>query len=222
VLLTVLVILLLDDDGDDSAATTGASSTTAITTTSTTASPTTSPGPKTTATTTSVAATTTTSTATTTLPPFAGDTAPKTADGNPFAGFGLLTDVRIAQRAEGFTRVVFDFERSDIVPWWRVEYAEGPFVGAGGPAVDVDGDAFLRVTLSSSTVDLSGAEIETVYGGPNPIEQETNAVVEMAIVEDFEGVLVWVIGLKDGEHPFLVGSLTDHPRIYVDIGDEAR
>jgi hypothetical protein len=214
-LLTALVVLVSVDrnsGGRADAAATSSPATTATTMPTTTTTSTT--------TTTTSTTTTTTSTTTTTVP----DDADRgvEAAGEPFGDFALLTDVRVARREEGVTRVVFDFAESDVAPWWRVDYAEGPFIGSGGPPVDIDGDAFLRVTLSSSTVDLSGADVRTVYDGPDRIEAGTGGVVELAMVEDFEGVLVWVIGLEGGEHPFTVDTLTDPPRVYVDIADGTR
>jgi hypothetical protein len=147
-----------------------------------------------------------------------GDAEAKEAAGEPFGDFAQLTGIRFAEHAEGFTRIVFDFDESDgTVPWWRVEYDEGPFVGAGGPEVEVEGDAFLVVTLSSSGVDLSDAEPRETYSGDDRIEIDTATVAEMARVEDFEGVLVWVIGIRGGERPFTVDTLTGPPRVYIDV-----
>ncbi len=224
---SLVLVLVVSACGDDDAttttlppATTAAPSTSAPPPTTTTVPPPSSTTTTTTAATTTTVATTTTSTTTTTttLPPFPGDTASKQAPGAMFSTFALLEDIRFAQR-EGFTRVVFDFQGTDV-PWWMIGYAAGPtFEGSGGPPVTVDGDAFLRLTMSSSGYDLSGMEVVEVYQGPDVVEIGTNSVTEVARVEDFEGISEWIIGVGGGEKPFLVGTLTDPPRIYVDIQD---
>ena len=207
----VVVVLLLSSDGDDAASTTtGATSeTTTAETTATTASPTT-----------TLAGSTSTSEATTTTtaaPAFAGDTNNKVAEGDLFTPFAFLDDIRFAQREEGFTRVVFDFEGAEV-PWWAVSYAAGPFTNIGDEPVPVAGAAFLQIDLSSTSFDLSGEEVRETYDGPRRIPVESISVTEVVRLEDFEGVSTWIIGVRS-EKPFLVGTLTDPPRVYVDIQD---
>ncbi len=195
--LVIVVIVLLVTSGDDDAVTTTAAANPTIAATSSTSGP-----PPTTA---------------TTLPPFPGDTGDEVAVGDPFGSFNFLRDVRVQQREEGFTRVVFDFEDGDI-PWWSVGYAAGPFTSISDEPIPIDGAAFLQVVLSSVGYDLSGAEVRITYGGPERIAGDTNSVVEVVLVDDFEGVSTWVIGV-DGMKSFVVGTLTDPPRVYIDIED---
>jgi len=205
--IVVVVLLLASDDGDEVAATTAATSSTTVATTTTTAAP---------SSTTSAPPSTTTTT-TTTAPAFSGDTSDKVADGEPFGTFAFLADIRFAQREQGFTRVVFDFEGTEI-PWWAAGYESGPFTNIGDELVPVGGDAFIKVDLSSTSFDLSGEEVRETYEGPRRIPVNSLSVVEIVRLEDFEGVSSWVIGVT-GEKPFEVGTLTDPPRVYLDIAD---
>jgi hypothetical protein len=113
--------------------------------------------------------------------------------------------------------VVFDFEGSDV-PWWSVAYAPGPFTNLGDEPIAVGGSAFLEVVLSSTSFDLTGDEVRISYPGPDRVPVGTTSVVEVVRVEDFEGVSNWVIGVTS-EKPFLIGTLTDPPRVYIDIQD---
>ena len=199
--LLVVVIVLMVSGGDETAATTQPTTTevtTAVGTDST------------------VAATTSAAAFGTTVPAFAGDTEPKVAAGEPFGTFAFLAGVRFLQR-EGFTRVVFDFE-GDTASWWSVEYAAGPFVSAADEPIPIAGTEFLRVVLSSTSFDLSGAEVRITYDGPERIEANTNSVVEIVRTDDFEGSSTWVIGVT-GIKPFAVGTLTDPPRVFIDVAD---
>ena len=153
---------------------------------------------------------------TTTAPGFTGDTATKSGQmvGSPDP---RLVDVRWAQR-DGFTRVVFDFGGDSGTPMYEVGYSSGPFTDLQGTPVPVAGTAFVQVNLASTSFDLSGAEVRITYEGPDRIDVSSNSVTEVVVLEDFEGVSTWIIGVT-AEKPFQVGTLTDPPRVYVDIQD---
>ena len=205
-LLVIAVIILVSGGDNDPATTTAAANPTVA------ASPSTSePSVESTAT------PTTQVPATATLPPFQGTTDEKVAAGEPFGTFNFLHDVRFQQREAGFTRVVFDFEEGDV-PWWSVGYTAGPFTAISDEPIPVAGTEYLQVVLGSVGYDLSGTEVRITYNGPNRIAAGTNSVVEVVLIDDFEGISTWVIGV-DGMKPFVVGTLTDPPRIYVDIED---
>ena len=197
----VVAVVLLVDGGDDASTTTAANPTVAAS--SSTLEPTTDAS--------------TTSRAPSTLPPFRGDTGDKAASGDPLGTFNFLQGVRFQQRDAGFTRVVFDFEEGDV-PWWSVAYKAGPFIATNDEPIPVAGAKFLRVVLSSSGHDLSGPEPRITYNGAQRIEADTRSVSEIVLIDDFEGVSTWVIGVA-GMRPFVVGTLTDPPRVYVDIED---
>ena len=189
--LLIVVVMLIVTSGDEDAPATTASADPTIA------------APTTVVETTLAAATTATEATTTTL--------------EPFGVFNWLSEVRFQQRDEGFTRVVFDFEPGDV-PWWSAEYTSGPFNSTGDGVIPVSGTDFLRVILSSTTYDLTGAEVRITYDGSERIPANTNSVTEVVLIDDFEGVSEWVIGVN-GNKPFSVGTLTNPPRVYVDIGD---
>jgi len=202
--------------GDDDAGTTTVPATTTTAAATTTGAATTT---NTAATTTTEAATTTTTTAvsTTTTVAFAGDTGNESApqSGSPT---GLLTAIRHAQR-DGFTRIVFDFAGTDGLPAYDIGYAPGPFRNIGDELVEVNGTAFLLARFEpASRVDLSVDPFAYSYTGPNRFSPGTISVEEVVLLEDFEAIMIWIIGLT-AEKPFRVGTLTGPPRIYIDIAD---
>jgi hypothetical protein len=116
-------------------------------------------------------------------------------------------------------RVVFEF-RDGAAPASTVEYRSGPFtLGESGLPLTVQGSSFLVVTFPhASGVDLTDPSAPQTYTGPESISPSgLTHVREVRRLEDFEAVLVWVIGL-DSTRPFTVGTLTGPPRVYIDIG----
>jgi hypothetical protein len=130
----------------------------------------------------------------------------------------LLTDVRTG-RQRCADRIVFDF-RAGVRPEYTVEYRSGPdfALGQSDQTTTVEGSAFLVVRFTPAAgVDLSGSEVVTTYDGPDSIHPSgLTSVREIKRTEDFEAVLIWVIGL-DATRPFSVGVLDGPPRVYVDI-----
>jgi hypothetical protein len=140
----------------------------------------------------------------------------KTANGD--GTVALLTDVRTG-RQPCADRVVFDF-RAGTRPSYTVEYQTGPTfaLGESDQTINVEGSAFLVVRFEpGSGVDLSGPQFVETYTGPESIHPTgLTHVQEIRRIEDFEAVLIWVIGL-DATRPFSVGVLDGPPRVYVDI-----
>ena len=68
----------------------------------------------------------------------------------------------------------------------------------------------------ASGVDLSTGFKQTYTGPPKLQPSGTRLVKEVAQVEDFEGVLTWVIGLE-ADAPFRVSTLTSPPRLVIDV-----
>jgi hypothetical protein len=217
--------LMIAGCGDDAAATTtGPTGTTAAVSTttgsSTTGGATTTAAETTTTagTTTTAAETTTTAATTTTVAPFEGDTTTKSGaiQGSPT---GLLTDVRFAQREEGFTRIVFDFQAADGIPGYEVGYEPGPFRNMAEVEVPVSGSAFLAIRMfPASRVDLSVDPYVITYTGPESLLIIGSNIREIVFLEDFEANMTWIVGL-DAQKPFRVGTLADPPRIFIDIED---
>jgi hypothetical protein len=201
----VVAVLLISRDGGGNAATTSTSQAPTTSAVTTTAPATTTTGA------------TTTDLATTTTEAFAGDLEPKSgaAKGTPH---GTLTGVRSAQHP-GFTRIVFDFGGTDGIPEYDVRFEPPPFRNTADEEVPVAGTAFLRVRVFPALrADLSLPGAPATYTGPLRFDPGTHGVAEVVFVDDFEAVMIWVIGL-DAQRPFAVGTLTNPPRLYVDIAD---
>jgi hypothetical protein len=151
---------------------------------------------------TSVASTPTTSTATTPV---------SVAPTNPTVH---LVAVRVARQA-GADRIVFEF--AERVPGYKVAYLPKPVIGTSGKETPLAGSAALVVRMEqASGVDLS-AGFKQIYQGPNRlVAAGTQQVLEVAQVEDFEGVLTWAAGVK-ATTPFRVLALDAPPRLVIDV-----
>jgi len=140
-----------------------------------------------------------------TLGPVSGGSTPGT-DGT------WIADVRSA-RQDGFDRVVFEF--TGVVPTYSIAYADPPFVATNDQEVDVAGEAFLQVRLEgTSAFDLDEGEL--VYDGPSRVTSDTQVVTEVVDVDDFEALVIWVIGLTE-QKPLVVTELSGPARLVIDI-----
>jgi hypothetical protein len=126
-----------------------------------------------------------------------------------------LTAVR-AGRHPTFDRIVFQF--SGPAPGYRVEYVGRPVREQGsGKPVPVDGNAFVKITLSrarAASIDASG--VHHTYGGPDRIHPDLAVVREVVETADYEGNLGWAIGL-DAKVPVRVFRLDDPSRVVIDF-----
>jgi hypothetical protein len=159
---------------------------------------------------------TTTSIVTETTPgPIDGASTDEVVVASAITETALLTDVRAA-RQEGFDRVVFEFANG--VPGYDVGYVERPIVADGsGDEVAVEGAAVLRVRMEPALdADLTQESAPRTYTGPNRFSPGTAAVVELVGAGGFEAVLTWAVGI-DGERPFRVTTLSNPPRIVIDV-----
>lgn len=127
----------------------------------------------------------------------------------------LLTAVRAA-RQDGFDRVVFEFRNA--TPGYRIEYVDRPITADGsGAALSVDGDAVLQVRLANASgVDLSQPDAPATYAGPARIVPATSTVAEIVRAGDFEGMLTWVVGVRE-RAAFRTTTLSDPPRLVIDV-----
>jgi hypothetical protein len=125
-----------------------------------------------------------------------------------------LVAVRVA-RQDGADRIVFEF--AERVPGYKVAYLPKPVIGTSGKETPLAGSAALVVRMEqASGVDLSGG-FKQIYQGPSRVAAAgTLQVLEVAQVEDFEGVLTWAAGTK-AEAPFRVLSLSAPPRLVIDV-----
>ncbi len=142
----------------------------------------------------------------------------KQTTGDPLTLSGKVgADVR-AGRHDCFERVVIELAGTGDVPGWRVEYLPDPQVkDPSEETVEILGDATLVVHLGCWMNPMDG----TGYVGPSDIfPTNVDHVLEMRIIENFEGYSAWAIGL-DTERPFTVSVLDSPTRIVIDISNAA-
>lgn len=149
-------------------------------------------------------------------PPFPANTRPDTAEptgeGETFLS---VTDVRVGAH-DGYDRVVFDLDGTGSGrPGWRVEYVDQASDDGSGHAVQVDGDAILRVSLSgTATPTDSGVE---EFSGDRIEPEDTESVDEIVYRYWFEGYTTAFLGVDEGERPFRVFLLENPTRVVVDV-----
>jgi hypothetical protein len=130
-------------------------------------------------------------------------------------GGGLLVDVRVG-RHDGFDRVVFEFDGTP--PSYSVRFVGKPVhADPSDEVVPLKGEAALVVHVHGSGVDPSGSRPPHAYQGPwEIVPEDASAIRELVSTSDYEGLLIWAIGLDD-EKPFAVATLQDPSRLVVDI-----
>jgi hypothetical protein len=143
-------------------------------------------------------------------PNFPADTSP---DGGPAqagsaadpAGRTHVSGIRSASH-QGYTRLVIDLS-STGVPAWTVRYTEAS--GPGGGPVDIEGDAFLRVSVQTGA--------EPTGQGQSDSKISPGPVAEAKTTGYFEGSEEVLIGTRGGQVPFRAFALTDPGRIVIDV-----
>ena len=108
----------------------------------------------------------------------------------------------------GFDRVVFEFDRAGGLPLWAIERAT-EFIPPSGIPMPVDGNAHLSVNLRPILPHGS-------YTGPTTIRPGGVIVRELKLVEHFEGVMVWGMGLERPSCPRIL-ELSGPARLVVDL-----
>ena len=110
----------------------------------------------------------------------------------------IVTDVRIAHNP-GFDRIVFEFGPNPGpgaygLPPYRVEVAS-TFTAVSGLPVRVDGNAFFGVNLQNTDAHDPNTGKASMPASKLDQRPGTPLVREVRIVEDFEAVNRWAIGL---------------------------
>jgi len=120
---------------------------------------------------------------------------PRTTGGNA-SNQAQLVAVRVAHQP-GFDRLVFEFGQSTApgpfgMPAYTVETANS-LSGPSGQPVTITGNALFGARFqNASTQNPNGTPS---YTGSNDIQSTTPLIKEVKIVEDFERVLLWGVGL---------------------------
>ncbi|GAA4700137.1 hypothetical protein GCM10023198_21050 [Promicromonospora umidemergens] len=149
-------------------------------------------------------------------PPFPAstraDTAEPTGVGETFLS---VTDVRVAEH-DSYDRIVFDLGgKGSGKPGWRVEYVDQASDAGSGHAVQVDGDAILRVSLSGTAMPADSGVEEFSRDRIEP--DDTESVDEIVYRYWFEGDTTAFVGIDEGEQPFRVFLLENPTRVVVDV-----
>jgi hypothetical protein len=155
-------------------------------------------------------------TSTTTVPaadPVPTDSANKSADHSPDADL-TVRDLRIG-RHDGYDRVVYEFG-GEGTPGYRVGYVESAVQDGSGNPIEVPGESLLQVSITGTSYPFdSGVE---AYAGTNPLAEPSAEVVNAVYLGAvYEGVTQSVIGVRDPEPAFRVSTLSNPPRLVVDI-----
>lgn len=133
-------------------------------------------------------------------------TACQRATGGSTAGGGALAEVRLGSQS-GFERVVFDFA-AGALPRYTIEQAAS-FIAPSGQTVSVQGNTHIAVRFN-------GAGGMGSYRGPTSFRPTSALIREVKLVEDFEGVLVWGVGLERVSCPRIL-VLSSPTRLVLDF-----
>lgn len=129
-----------------------------------------------------------------------------------------LVGLRVAHQT-GFDRIVFEFGPSTAPgPFAMPSYVIGPassFTAVSGQRVTLDGNAFLSARFQNAST-VSPSTGQPTYSGSTDLRPGLPLVREVKLVEDFERVMAWGIGL---DHPACpaVSELGSPLRLVVDL-----
>lgn len=114
-----------------------------------------------------------------------------------------------------YERVVLELQGDGAMPGYRVQYVDDPVrLSPSDLVVDIAGNATLVLSVGVWMTTMEGDG----YQGPDQIDpSNVLAIQELRLIENFEGMHQWAIGL-DEVRPFRVTTLSDPPRIVVDVG----
>jgi len=143
-------------------------------------------------------------------PSFPESTAPQTAE--PSGEWDLqLVDVRVGEH-DGFDRVVLELSGT-ATPGWGVAWSDEAVAEGSGDVVPLEGDRVLTISASGTAMPEPGSFEVPARLGPS------GAVAEVQVNGWFEGYTQVFAGVEGDERPFRVFTLTDPPRLVVDIAD---
>ena len=143
-------------------------------------------------------------------PPFPESTDPQTAE--PTGEWDLqLVDVRVGEH-DGFDRVVLELSGT-ATPGWGVAWSDEAVAEGSGDVVPLEGDHVLTISASGTAMPDAGSFEVPARLGP------AGDVAEVQVNGWFEGYTQVFAGVEGDERPFRVFTLTDPPRLVVDIAD---
>ena len=119
----------------------------------------------------------------------------------------------------GVDRITFTFgpagPQPGGAPTREVKPARPPFhAGASGETITISGDRYIQITFRQMTIsDDAGSP---VFTGNDDLHPKGLAVREVRELEEFEGVVTWVAGVR-GPGCIRVSRLTSPDRIVVEV-----
>lgn len=144
-----------------------------------------------------------------------------TQSGGSSANRALLTAVRVAHH-DTYDRVVFELSPSSGpgtygLPPYSIATATS-LAGPSGQAVTIDGNAIIRVRLENTDAhDQQGQQtVSDTDIKASELSPQTTIIREVKLVEDFEAVNVWGVGLSRLACPSVL-TLTGPVRLVVDF-----
>lgn len=129
--------------------------------------------------------------------------------GSPLAA-STLTAIRAAHNP-GFDRLVFEWS-GPAVGQYEIKVAS-TFNAPSGQTVRVDGNAFFSVRMSGQAHTDAGTRS---YTQPDPYRPGLPLIREVKLVEDFEGVVIFGVGLERLACPTVL-TLLGPARIVIDF-----
>ena len=130
-----------------------------------------------------------------------------------------LTGVAV-EPGVGVDKIVFTFGPSTGIPsgtdpTGELKPTAPPFsLGGSGADVTVAGHRFIAVTFRGMAI--ADEQGNPSYTGPSDIKPTALAVRELRLVDDFEGVVTWIVGV-DGPGCVAVTRLSSPNRIVVAV-----
>lgn len=113
-----------------------------------------------------------------------------------------------------YERVVIELMGAGTFPGWAVGYATDPVpLGQSGEGVSLLGAATLQVRMGMWMQSMEGGGYQ---GDFQLFPTNVVHVRELRLVDNFEGVSTWAIGL-DAQYPFAVAVLHAPERLVIDI-----
>jgi hypothetical protein len=144
--------------------------------------------------------------------PFPADLAPDTADASSGA-FLSPVNMRFGVH-DGYDRIVLDLEGSGQ-PGWVSRYVDDPRADGSGEPVDLDGAAYLQMTVKGVVYPTETGAKE--YVGPMRFQPASAGVIEEVVYGSiFEGQVDVYVGLSS-KQPFRVFLLESPTRVVIDI-----
>jgi len=129
--------------------------------------------------------------------------------GSPIAG-PQVAALRSAHNP-GFDRLVLEFTGA-VVPGYEIKVAS-TFTAPSGQAVRVDGNAFFSVRVAGQAHTDAG---QRSYPQPDPYRPGLPLLREVKLVEDFEGTVIFGVGLERVACPTVL-TLLSPARIVIDF-----